>query len=144
MADRLPDATRARLPTTLLGMWAALATLGLAFSAFLMYSAGAIDRVRPTAESQTLAGFLRSMPEPRAALWLESGDTAYLVLEGHPAKTPSVSGPPLYVFDDSERLVDWTVDEGDDAAFHERWDRSRAEPVPVPELRATPEPDAAP
>lgn len=59
-------------------------------------------------------------PEDRRVFAVEGRE--YLALFGPVRAFPRFpSGPPVYVFDRSGTLVDWTPDAGDDEGFKSRW-----------------------
>ena len=90
----------------------------VAFWLFLVHRWG--ESIAPGGE--TLADCLAKMPEPgRVEVFTQEGQQ-YLLLWGSWEAFPRFpSGPPLYVFDRSGRLVDWVADSGDSDAWWQRW-----------------------
>lgn len=78
------------------------------------------DGVRP--RGPMLADQLPEIPDPVRAETFTFRGREYLMVEGAYQMLPRVpSGPPVYVYDATGRLADWTADEGDDEAFQSRW-----------------------
>jgi hypothetical protein len=77
------------------------------------------ESVAPGGDS--LAECLEKMPEPaRVEVFAQDG-REYLLLTGRTQALPRLpSGPPLYVFDRTGRLVDWVGESGDND-FYARW-----------------------
>jgi len=70
----------------------------------------------------TLADHLTQRPAPEQSHLVVLDGQEYLALFGPIQTFPRFpSGWPVYVFDRSGRLVDWTPDEGDDEGFKQRW-----------------------
>jgi hypothetical protein len=70
----------------------------------------------------TLADQLAAMPELGWSEVFTFEDREYLAVAGVVEPYPRFpSGPPVYVFDRTGQLVDWTPDTGDDEEFHRRW-----------------------
>ena len=66
-------------------------------------------------------------PSTRAFLRIERDGK---ILIGAHSKVRSLgSGPTVYVFDASKRIVDWTADVGDDPCFDQRWGWTRSIPI---------------
>ena len=90
------------------------------FAAWVLHLLWWLESVKPG--GQTLAEQLVKMPEPDQRRVFTKGGQEYLALFGPVEALPRFpSGPPVYIFDSAGRLVDWTPDEGDDEAFHQRW-----------------------
>lgn len=70
----------------------------------------------------TLAEVLAKLPDPVAGRAFTQDGHQYLALLGPVQTYPKFpSGPPVYIFDSTGQLIDWTADEGDDEAFRSRW-----------------------
>jgi hypothetical protein len=70
----------------------------------------------------TLPAVLAKHPQPEERRVFAVEGREYLALFGPVRAFPRFpSGPPVYVFDRSGTLVDWTPDEGDDEKFKSRW-----------------------
>ena len=70
----------------------------------------------------TLAEVLAKLPERADGRAFTQDGPQYLALSGPIQAYPKFpSGPPVYIFDHTGQLIDWTVDEGDDEAFKTRW-----------------------
>ena len=66
--------------------------------------------------------FLTSMPEPAKLALVQVRGDSYLLVTGPLSRGLALpSGPPVYVFDSSGRLVTWTLDSGDDPDFASTW-----------------------
>jgi len=72
-----------------------------------------LHRLEPSTDTQTLAAFAERMPPPSRLALADAEGGRYVVWIGDWPQA-FVSGPPCYVFDSSGRLVDWSVDTGDD------------------------------
>jgi hypothetical protein len=97
-----------------------LAVLVLAAGGWVALMSHDARRLRPPGDS--LADFLARGPEPRQWRAVRARGREYLVACGpmrHVLTFPS--GEAVYVFDGAGRLVDWTIDDGDDSAFQRRW-----------------------
>ena len=79
-----------------------------------------VESVAPGGE--TLAACLVKMPAPlRAEVFAQDGQE-YLLLRGRTRSFPRFpSGPPMYLFDRTGKLVDWVGDSGDAPAWWNRW-----------------------
>ena len=101
---------------------AILILLGLAAIGWFSLAAVEARRLRPPTSARTLPSFLSVMPRPERFEIHVAGDRRYLLVVGRlPALLTLPSGPPVYVFDTSGKLLDWTADSGDDPRFVERW-----------------------
>lgn len=71
---------------------------------------------------ETLAECLAKMPEPaRIEVFTQDGQE-YLLLWGETQAFPRApSGPPMYVFDRTGKLVDWVADSGDTDTWWKQW-----------------------
>ncbi len=69
----------------------------------------------------SLAHHLETMPTPMRFGVIEHEGSNYLRIEGPSAYLTAPPGPPMYVFDKSGKLVDWTSDAVDDHSFLGRW-----------------------
>lgn len=54
---------------------------------------------------------------------IESMD--YIIGEGPRLLWAKTSGPPVYIFDNTKRLIDYTLDSGDDPEFFDKWLKER-------------------
>ena len=99
-------------------------------------------RIAPGEDAQHLKEFLKSMPPSEGIYSWQSGASTYLEVVGTLPPWPFVvSGPPIYIFDTTGKLVDWTAQSGEDSAFERRWPlgvtRRRLMPHEALELLAT-------
>jgi hypothetical protein len=83
----------------------------------------AYDEVAPLARVTDARSLLLEMPRPEAVYELHLGDSRFTEFVG---PLPSAflalpSGPPAYVFDESDHLVDWSCDTGDAPEFTRQW-----------------------
>ena len=92
----------------------------LAFAAYIAVEVICQCRAKPPATVQNLEQYLGWQTGHRRAELQESGGQTFVVMHG-PLASLVPSGPPVYVFDSTGRLVDWTTDSGDDPRFHEKW-----------------------
>ena len=122
-------------PMKLLGYWFGL--LALVVVAWLACERYHTHISNPTGRATTYAEYRARLPTPRSVEIVRSGGVQYYAAVG-PIKPPLVraSGPPMYVFDDSGRMIDWTIDRNDDPRFQKRWERAEAKDVPVAQLDA--------
>ena len=92
----------------------------------------------PTARASTYSEYRAKLPAPVDAEVLRTDGTQYYAAIG-PVKPPLVraSGPPMYIFDDSGRMIDWTLDRYDDSRFQQRWERAEAQKISIAQLDAT-------
>ena len=101
-----------------IGWWGAttlLLVVGVAALRVVAYR-----EVQPCA--QTLREHLAMMPVPVDFRHIDRGGLEYLAVHGPmPPIAALASGNPIYVFDRSGALVDWTPDAGDDEDFHRDW-----------------------
>lgn len=68
---------------------------------------------------------------------LENQDgTFYMAEAPWPPADVLQSGPPVFVFDSTGRLVDWTSDSGDAPSFTARWDKWRATEITLQQALA--------
>ncbi len=82
----------------------------------------------------TLTEHLTKFPAPERQRAFTQDGQKYLVLDGALHPLPRFpSGPPLYIFDSSGLLADWTPDSGDSGDFFKKWpgilDATRIEPL---------------
>jgi hypothetical protein len=84
-----------------LGGWIFLAILGPPWKQFL-----------PPDGMETIEDLVADQPETTCFAPVEFDGKNYIVWVGR-ARGPIVSGPPVCVFDERGRLVDWSVDTGD-------------------------------
>ena len=76
----------------------------------------------PPDEAGNIPGFLKWMPTPVSSDRFEFDGRTFYVLRGSlQARFRVPSGPPVYVFDEQGKMVDWCSDEGENANIHERW-----------------------
>ncbi len=99
-------------------------------------------RITPDEIGQNLKEFLTSMPPIEGIYSRQSGGITYLEVVGtFPPFPLVVSGPPIYIFDTTGSLVDWTREFGEDRPFERRWPlgatRRRLTPSEALELIAT-------
>ena len=103
------------------------------FISWLSFAAWTIRQIAPDENAQHLKEFLESMPLIEGIYSRQSGGTTYLQVEGTlPSWLLLPSAPPMYIFDTTGKLVDWTGDYGEDPAFRRRW------PLGVTRRRLTP------
>ena len=103
------------------------------FISWLSFAAWKLQEIAPDENAQHLKEFLESMPSIEGIYSRQSGGTTYLQVEGTlPSWLLLPSAPPMYSFDTTGKLVDWTSDYGDDPAFRRRW------PLGVTRRRLTP------
>jgi hypothetical protein len=82
----------------------------------------------------TLAEHLSQRPTAETQRLVDADGTKYLALIGPSESFPRFpSGPPVYLFDASGNLVDWSADEGDDPEFHRRWPNLYTGPLLTPD-----------
>jgi len=75
-----------------------------------------------TPGGRTLAEHLTKFPSPERQREFIQGGQKFLVLNGLLHQLPRFpSGPPLYIFDSSGLLADWTPDSGDSDDFFNKW-----------------------
>lgn len=87
---------------------------------WLVWAVRDADALRPP--GPTLGDLLGVLTEPEHSEVFAYKGREYLVVHGPIRPFPRVpSGPPVYVFDDSGRLVGWTLDVGDDNGFLSQW-----------------------
>jgi len=116
-------ASRVRMPSgdgLFLGIVVALVVC------WIWYSARVKEALDPQSRFQTYIEYRNQMPPPDE-LWLVlKGKEEFLVAFGGGSGLAIHSGPPAYVFDQKGRLVDWSLDIGDDSEFNSRWSLSRS------------------
>jgi hypothetical protein len=81
-----------------------------------------IDRSRntPPATVQMFDDYMKWQTKHRhVSEWRSDGEWYVLMSGPHAGVLPS--GSTVYVFNSSGRMVDWTLDGGDDSRFQERW-----------------------
>lgn len=92
-----------------------------------------------TSSAAGLAGYSEyraKLPEPRSARMLKKGESDYVAYYGPVTTLAMVSGPPVYVFDLSGKLVDWSRDMGDDPRFAEEWKTHDGNSISISEADA--------
>ena len=89
----------------------------------LVYDAIAARKAVPPPHVKTLSSFLDWRPGPHYGYVKRIQNRDHLVVLGDFAGMIP-SGPAAYVFDKSGRLLDWTVDSGDDHDFQQKWQPS--------------------
>lgn len=92
------------------------------------YESWAQNRYAPPSGVRTLAQFLAWDPSSNRFLRFSLGEREYVAVLG-PRLRLLASGPPVYLFDESGSLIDWTDDCEDDPAHRDRWP-SPYEPLP--------------
>jgi hypothetical protein len=109
--------------------------LVLLFAAYVAVEVICQCRAKPPATVQTLDDYLKWQTKHRRIELQQSGGQEFVVMQG-PNAGFVTSGPPVYVFDASGRLIDWTTDCGDDPRFQQKWFVGRqAREVSVEEAR---------
>lgn len=101
--------------------WAFLALMGLLAVAYVVGCDLELRRSKLRAPNASFDAVLAHIPTPQRFGTLERDGTTYVVVIGRLTRIYLASGPPVYVFDRSGRLVDWTYDIGDDPRFSEQW-----------------------
>ncbi|MGC4003724.1 MAG: hypothetical protein QM811_11595 [Pirellulales bacterium] len=100
-------------------IFAVLATAIVAY--FVSYSVHR-STIVPPPYGVDRATFEAAQGSPHALESFDHHGQRYLRWIGEPAPTIFWgSGDRVYVFDDADRLVDWSADEGDDPGFTARW-----------------------
>lgn len=100
------------------------AVLALLYFGSLLYNG---ERVIPRGV-ETIQDFYRRYGNPLAVEnFFINGRGYYRVIGEIPAPLAFPKGNPIYIFDGSGRLVDWTGESKADADFRARWDESRSE-----------------
>jgi hypothetical protein len=82
-----------------------------------------IDRSRntPSATVRTFDDYMKWQTKHRNVSEWRSDGECYVLMSGPHAGLPfTTSGSTVYVFDSSGRMVDWTLDGGDDARFQKK------------------------
>ena len=92
----------------------------LVFAAYVAVEVICQCRAKPPATVQNLEQFLEWQTRLRRAELQDVGGRTFVVMHG-PLAGLVPSGPPVYVFDSTGRLVDWTTDSGDDPRFQDQW-----------------------
>lgn len=79
--------------------------------------------LRPPQGATNLAAFLQARPESGPISRFVHAGNAHIKVVGRPGGTglSLPSGPPVYIFDTSGRLVDWCGDLGDNEEFLRKW-----------------------
>jgi len=97
-----------------------------------------IDRtLKPPQGVESLEAFAERMPPPQFLRAMKQGKKDFLVWTGpYPGHfiVPR-SGPPGYVFDETGRLVAWSLDQGDDSGFRKVWGWLQGDPITLEEAR---------
>jgi hypothetical protein len=78
-------------------------------------------RVVPTGVETVQDFYQRYGNPPKVESINVSGRRYYRITGEIPAPLGFPKGSPLYVFDDTGRLVDWTAESGNDPSFSSRW-----------------------
>ena len=106
-------------------------------AAWLAVEAVLRDRAKPPTTVRTLDDYLRWQTRQPTAVMAEIDGRTSLLMYGPRTTLLLQAGPPVYVFDASGQLVDWTVDCGRDGRFQSRWlfPPMRATQVPAGEVR---------
>ena len=81
-----------------------------------------IDRSRntPPATVQTFDDYMKWQTKHRDVQEWQSNGQSFVLMSG-PNAGVLPSGSTVYVFDSSGRMVDWTLDGGDDSRFQKKW-----------------------
>ncbi len=108
----MPKRTLLRLVAALAGLLVLLAGL----TAVRLHQYGKL-----TPPGDTFSEYLATMPEPRDYRLVSVNGQEYLVVRGTARVWSFPSGDPIYLFDKTGTLADWTHDGGDAEAFHARW-----------------------
>ncbi|MCP5521006.1 MAG: hypothetical protein H7A46_05615 [Verrucomicrobiales bacterium] len=83
----------------------------------------------------TYREYRATLPTPQWVRQVETnGQTCYLAAGPTRAPLAFPSGPPVYVFDVSGALVDWSLDEGEDVKFQGTWSKLPGSRITVEEL----------
>ncbi len=96
------------------------------------------NAVRPPAGATNLVAFLAARPQLAGIRKFTYNEKPHLEVIGRPHQSAlSVpSGPPVYVFDETGALVDWSRDSGDQPSFTAKWGGfSNATPISVEDAR---------
>jgi hypothetical protein len=80
--------------------------------------------------------YRRNLPEPRTVRLLRKDNLEFVACYGPITTLALVSGPPLYVFDRSGKLVDWSRDIGDDGVYDDKWRPFEGETISFKEADA--------
>src|SRR4051794_20209784 len=92
----------------------------------------------PPAGGKKLIGFLEARPPTESVCKFVHNGTGYVQVIGKPNVSPLSlpSGPPVYIFDETGVLVDWSRDIGDSPSFTRKWGGfSNATPISVEEAK---------
>ena len=89
--------------------------LGCFIYVLLSFSAAAPGEV------DTFDRYAKEMPAPESYWLVTTKDGEALMAHGPITLLALPSGPPAYVFDRNGKLIDWTMDMGDDPAFQRAW-----------------------
>lgn len=86
-------------------------------------------------DARTYGAYRAKMPTPKFAERWERDGTNYIAVYGPiRAKLALPSGLPVYVFDATGNMVDWTLDSGDDGKFQKAWSRIKDTRMTVADL----------
>ena len=88
---------------------------------WIWYSARVSEALDPQSRVQTYIDYRNQMPPPDRLQLVLKGKEEFLVAFGGDPGFTLHSGPPAYMFDQRGRLVDWSLDIGDDSEFNSRW-----------------------
>lgn len=102
------------------GLMAALLIGAVAIGVFVLIDRVGISRAKPPSRVQRFDDYMGWQTEHRAAQELILDRESFLLMSGPRARLLA-SGPPMYVFDSSGRMADWTVDSGNDPRFQSKW-----------------------
>lgn len=81
--------------------------------------------------------YRRNLPEPRTVRIMRKDEVEFVACYGPITTLALVSGPPLYVFDRSGKLVDWSRDIGDDGVYDEKWRPFEGKTINISEADAS-------
>jgi hypothetical protein len=109
----------------------------LLVAAWLAVEAVLRHRAQPPTTVRTLDDYLRWQTRHPTAVLAEINGRTSLLMYGPRSTLLLQAGPPVYAFDGSGRLVDWTADCGRDRRFQNQWlfPPMRATKVPAGEVR---------
>jgi hypothetical protein len=85
-----------------------------------------------------VADHFRHFGEPSSIVQLKRDGAIYYELSGRMYSFPVLvfpSSPPVYIYDESGKFVEWCSDPGDQIEFRERWLRIDARPIVISSFR---------